>query len=154
MNDDTCPTIEVSRRIEASASRIFEVLANPSRHLEIDGSDMLRGAASDQVVTGVGDVFVMNMYFPALGDYQMDNHVVEFELNRRISWEPVAGVGHPERGGRVGHWWGFRLTPDGRDATIVTEMYDCSRAPHDFREQMNNGRDWVESMEETLGRLD
>jgi hypothetical protein len=115
---------------------------------------MLRGAESKEVISGIGDLFVMNMHFHALGDYQMDNHVVEFEPNRRIGWEPVAGAGHPQVGTRVGHRWCFRLTLDGPDATIVTEIYDCSRAPQDFRQQMSNGSIWIESMEETLERLD
>lgn len=154
MNDDVCPTVEVSRRIEAPASEIFRVLSDPEMHLAIDGSEMLRGAETKQVVTGIGDVFVMNMHFHALGDYQMDNHVVEFETNRCIGWEPVAGAGHPEVGSRVGHRWGFRLSPDGPDATFVTEAYDCSRAPRDFRQQINDGKMWGGAMEDTLKRLD
>jgi hypothetical protein len=154
MNDDACPTVEVSRRIQAPAAEIFQILVNPEMHLLLDGSEMLRGAEGKGVVAGIGDIFVMNMYFHALGDYQMNNHIVEFERNRRISWEPVAGVGHPEIGGRVGHRWGFQLTPDGPAGTIVTEIYDCSRAPADFRQQMDNGRIWIKSMEETLTRLD
>jgi uncharacterized protein YndB with AHSA1/START domain len=154
MTDDACPTIEVSRRIEASAAEIFRTLTNPEKHLHLDGSDMLRGAETKEVVRGIGDVFVMNMYFHALGDYQMDNHVVEFEPNRRLSWEPIAGAGHAQVGTRMGHRWSFQLEPDGPDATIVTEIYDCSRAPRDFRQQMNNGSIWINSMEETLQRLD
>ncbi|HKE51842.1 MAG TPA: hypothetical protein VKE25_10060, partial [Actinomycetes bacterium] len=42
----------------------------------------------------------------------------------------------------------------GPDATIVTEIYDCSRAPEDEREGMDNGRIWIESMAATLDRLD
>ena len=37
----------------------------------------------------------MKMYFSGLGDYEMNNHVVEYELDRRIGWEPEAGRGHP-----------------------------------------------------------
>jgi uncharacterized protein YndB with AHSA1/START domain len=154
MHDATCPTVKVSRRIHASAAEIFGVLTDPGMHPSIDGSAMLQGAETEEVVTGIGDVFVMNIHFHALGDYQMDNHVVEFEPDRRISWEPAAGVGHPEVGTGVGHRWGFRLSPDGPDDTIVTEIYDCSKAPLDFRRQMNDGRMWIESMEETLKRLD
>jgi uncharacterized protein YndB with AHSA1/START domain len=154
MSDETCPTIEVSRRIEAPASAIFKILADPTKHLAIDGSEMLRGAATEEVVTDVGDVFVMNMYFERLGDYQMNNHIVEFEPGRRISWEPEAGAGHREPGTRVGHRWGFTLEPDGPDATMVTETYDCSRAPREFREGMDSGRIWMEGMAITLERLD
>jgi hypothetical protein len=153
-NDDACPTVEVSRRIQAPAAEVFQILANPEMHLPLDGSAMLRGAAGKQEIGGIGDIFVMNMHFHALGDYQMNNHIVEFELNKRIGWEPAAGVGHPQIGARVGHRWSFLLTPDGPDATVVTEIYDCSRAPADFRQQMDNGSMWIKSMEETLKRLE
>ncbi|HEX3795829.1 MAG TPA: dimethyladenosine transferase [Acidimicrobiales bacterium] len=146
--------VKVSRRIEASAADIFRVLSDPTKHLAIDGSGMLRGAETASPITRKGDVFVMNMYFSALGEYQMDNHVVEFEADRRIGWEPVAGKGHPEIGGRVGHRWSYWLTPDGPDATVVTEIYDCSSAPIEFRRGMNNGEQWRKDMEATLQRLD
>jgi uncharacterized protein YndB with AHSA1/START domain len=152
--------VRVSRRIEAPAADIFRVLADPRRHLEIDGSGMLRGAVSDAAVTGVGDVFTMRMYYSAHGDYEMDNHVVEFEQDRRIGWEPEAGSGHPDTDpdstaeARWGHVWSYELTPDGPDATIVTEIYDCSRAPEDERAGMDNGKIWAKSMAETLERLD
>jgi len=44
---------------------IFRVLADPRRHLEIDGSGMLRGAVSGAAVTGVGDVFTMRCTTPS-----------------------------------------------------------------------------------------
>ena len=90
----------------------------------------------------------------------MNNHVVEYELDRRISWEPEAGRGHPAADSsspaeaRWGHRWTYQLTLDGPDATIVTEIYDCSRAPEDERLGMDNGNIWVESMTKTLERLD
>ena len=34
-----CKPVEVSRRIEAPAARIFEILADPQRHVDFDGSD-------------------------------------------------------------------------------------------------------------------
>ncbi|HEY1623964.1 MAG TPA: SRPBCC domain-containing protein [Streptosporangiaceae bacterium] len=149
--------VTVSRRIDAPAHTIFQVLTDPGRHVELDGSGMLRGAASTDVIKGVGDVFVMTMYYLALGDYEMNNHVVEFEPDRRISWEPEAGRGHPEAaadGARWGHRWSYLLEPDGPDATVVTELYDCSRAPEHQRIGMDNGRTWIESMTKTLERLD
>jgi uncharacterized protein YndB with AHSA1/START domain len=76
MADQNHEPIRVSRRIDAPASEIFQVLVDPSRHTDFDASGMLRGAASDAVVGGVGDVFVMNMHHPRVGDYQMDNSVV------------------------------------------------------------------------------
>jgi uncharacterized protein YndB with AHSA1/START domain len=157
MADEAGQPVAVSLRIGAPAAAIFQVLADPARHLELDGSGMLRGAATTGPVSGVGDVFVMKMYFGPLGDYEMNNHVVEYEPNRRIAWEPAAGRGHPDASGadaRWGHRWTYQLTPDGPDATIVTELYDCSSAPAAERAGMDNGRTWLDSMARTLERLD
>lgn len=55
---------------------------------------------------------------------------------------------------RWGQRWSYQLTPDGPDATIVTEIYDCSQAPEEERAGIDNGRIWTEAMVETLKRLD
>jgi len=149
--------VSVSRRIAAPAAELFSVLADPSRHVELDGSGMLRGAASSTVIQGVGDVFVMRMYYAEHGDYEMNNHVVDYKRDRRIGWEPEAGLGHPDAGSpeaRWGHRWSFELAPDGTDATIVTEIYDCSSAPADESASMDDGRIWLAAMTETLERLE
>jgi len=148
--------VAVSRRIEAPAAELFAILADPRRHPELDGSDMLRGSATESSVTGVGDVFVMNMYYRRIGHYQMNNHVVEFEPDRRIGWEPEAGRGHPTESlpdARWGQRWSFELVPDGPDATVVTHRYDCSRVPEAERDQMAGGRVWLAAMAGTLRRL-
>jgi hypothetical protein len=148
--------VAVSRRIEAPAGDIFRILADPRRHLDLDGSGMLRGAVTESVITGIGDVFVMRMYFSEYGFYEMDNHVVEYEQDRRIAWEPESGRGHPgagRPGSRWGHRWGYELIPDGPAATIVTETYDCSPAPREEQANMDDGRVWVASMARTLARL-
>ncbi len=160
MTDDGYQPVAVSRRICAPAHDIFQVLADPVRHLELDGSGSLRGAVSTTMISGVGDVFVMKMYFSHLGGYEMNNHVVEYEQDRRIGWEPEAGRGHPAAASdssepaRWGHRWSYQLAPDGPDVTVVTEIYDCSRAPEEERAGMDNGNIWIESMAETLERLD
>jgi RNA polymerase sigma-70 factor, ECF subfamily len=160
VTDDEYQPVAVSRRIRAPAHDIFQFLANPVRHLELDGSGSLRGAVSTTIISGVGNVFVMKMYFSHLGDYEMNNHVVEYEQDRRIGWEPEAGRGHPATASgssepaRWGHRWSYQLTPDGPDATVVTEIYDCSRAPEEERAGMDNGNVWIESMAKTLEQLD
>jgi hypothetical protein len=157
--------VEVSRRIAAPAALIFEILANPQRHLDFDGSDMLRGAVIDRRISGVGDTFTMKMH--RLGrDYQMLNYVVEFEPDRRIFWEPAPGDvptagGDPSKVGiPAGYRWGYILTPDGVDATVVTEVFDCG--PEENRwillseggEWINGTNSVVESMAASLGRLE
>ena len=157
-NTETKPAEEscrmlVSRRIEADAPTIFAIVADPARHTEIDGSEMLRGALTDSAVSGVGDVFVLNMYLERLGgDYQMANTVVEYEQDRKIVWQPRR---HDVEDSPVGgHLWGYELTPDGEKATVVTEIFDCSRWPEEDKPFIDYGRTWVEAMTNTLERLD
>jgi hypothetical protein len=150
--------VQVSRRVGVPAAVIFRVLADPRRHLELDGSGMLRGAVTTAPVSGVGDVFIMKMYYVELGDYEMNNHVVEYEQDRRIAWEPAPGRGHRDAAeddrSRWGHRWSYELVPDGPDATIVTESYDCSRAPAAARADMADGETWITSMTKTLELLE
>ena len=79
MSRDQYEPVAVSRRIDAPAELIFRVLADPGMHTALDGTGMLRGAVTTDPVSRIGDVFVMKMYFVRLGDYEMNNHVVEFE---------------------------------------------------------------------------
>ena len=141
----------VSRRIEADAASIFAILADPARHTELDGSEMLRGALTDGVISGVGDVFVLKMYFEPLGHYEMANHVVEFEENRRIVWRPQRNDIEQASWEQL---WGYELSPDGAHATVVTEIFDCAGWPGDKKADLDDGRMWIESMTTTLERLD
>jgi uncharacterized protein YndB with AHSA1/START domain len=157
VSDAACKPVRVSRRIAAPAASIFKILADPDRHRDIDGSGTLRGAAPGAVISGLEDMFVMRMHDPRIGDFEMNNHVVEYEPGRRVGWEPENGRGHPDAGTpETGRWrrWSFELTPDGPDATTVTEIYDCCQGPEDARAELANGTVMIESMKETLTRLD
>ncbi|GAA3002497.1 hypothetical protein [Streptosporangium longisporum] len=158
MTEEAYEPVAVSRRIEAPAGEIFRILKDPTRHLDLDGSGMLRGPASDAVISGAGDVFVMRMYYELHGDYEMNNHVVEYEPDRRIGWEPESGLGHPDASSpeaRWGHRWVFDLVPDGAGATIVTEIFDASRLTENKRAELDDDPSWwIESMSTTLERLD
>ena len=149
MGNNDCKPVSVSRRIEAPAADIFGCLTDPDRHPEFDGSEMLRPGARNEVIAGIGDVFVTKMYFAAMGDYEMHNHIVVFEADRCIAWEP----GNPELA-RNGSRWRFDLTPDGPNATVVTETYDCTDSPKSVREAVDNGNAWLAGMTKTLERLD
>jgi uncharacterized protein YndB with AHSA1/START domain len=150
--------VSVTRRIGAPPDRVFAVIANPARHPSFDGSGMLRDGSSNEPIRGVGDVFTMKMQNEEMGDYEMHNHVVEYELNRRIVWEPVLSAASRAEdldsvGDRAGHRWGYELEPDG-DATVVTETFDCSRAPDWLRGAVGDGEQWEAAMTATLDLLD
>jgi uncharacterized protein YndB with AHSA1/START domain len=155
-----CTPVSVSRQIQAPAEELFKLLADPARHPGIDGSGMLRQAGHGPVITGVGDTFTMSMHNAEMGDYEMTNHVVEYELNRRIGWEPVlSAASREEDQADIGdrsqpHRWAFELTPVGPDTTIVTETYDCTRAPEWLRKAVKNGERWRATMTTTLEKLD
>jgi hypothetical protein len=120
---------------------------------------MVRDLVSGAVISGVGDTFTMNMHNAEMGEYVIINYVVEYSRNRRIAWEPaLAAASRAEDqdgiGDRAEHRWIYELTPDGPGATIVTETYDCTRAPEWLRRAVKNGQRWVESMTTTLEKLD
>ncbi len=159
MTDESYGPVSVSRQIAAPAGALFAVLARPARHPGIDGSGMLVAAVGDPVITGVGDVFTMRMHNAEMGDYEMANHVVEYEPGRRIGWEPVMSAAsraedQADIGDRAEHRWSFALTPAGEGVTLVTETYDCTRAPEWLRKAVKNGRRWEASMTATLEKLD
>ncbi len=158
MSDDTRQPVSVSRTIGAPADKLFDFLAHPANHPLIDGSGMLREGSSG-AISGVGDVFTMKMHNDEMGDYEMSNYVVEFEPGRRLTWEPVLkAASRPEDQGDIGdrseHRWSFELTPLDAASTLVTETYDCSRAPAWLRKAVKGGTRWTASMTVTLEKLD
>lgn len=116
--------IRVQDTVASAADDLFAVVADPRRHVEIDGSGMLQGIdeSSPSPLTAVGQVFTMAMSHPALGDYRTDNHVVEFEPGRRITWSP-GRAGDPP----AGVWWTWEFAPMPGGATVITHIYDWSR---------------------------
>ena len=128
--DQSC---RASRVINASASEIFELLADPNRHRLLDGSGMLRGPdPGTKEVTEVGQTFRMNMHHPQLGDYQMINTVRSFEPGSRIGWAPALD---PSSGDLLkslgvkkasGHTFTYDLHDANDGATVVTQTYDWS----------------------------
>jgi hypothetical protein len=89
VTDQTCQPVSVSRTINAPAKRLFNILTDTANHPIIDGSGMVREPLPDVALCGIGDVFSMRMYNDKMGKYEMRNHVVEYEDDRRLVWEPV-----------------------------------------------------------------
>ena len=110
----------MERVIRAPAKAIFDLLADPARHAEIDGSGAVRDSPSGSERLHLGSVFGMNMKLGV--KYAMENTVVEFVENERIAWQPrarnklIAIFG----GGRI---WRYELEPVA-DGTLVRETWD------------------------------
>lgn len=152
-------TVRESITVPASADAVFALLTDPARHYELDGSQMLRGPAGSDRIAAVGDTFLMRMWLEPIGDYVMLNRVLAYEDGRLIIWEPTPGDPVSSRhaelpiGASQGYWWGFELAEAGDDGTVVTEMFDCSRADPGLRANLSDGEVWRPVMAETLGRL-
>ncbi|MHB1988927.1 MAG: SRPBCC family protein [Acidimicrobiales bacterium] len=159
MTTDSDGTVSVKRRIEAPAHELFGWLAEPSRHPSFDGSGMLTDGSGNRAISAVGHVFTMKMHNEEMGDYEMRNHVVAYVQDEHIVWEPVLSAATRDEdlgdiGRAAGHRWGYELKSDGPDATIVTETFDCTRAPQWLRSAVDDGRRWLASMTATLEHLD
>lgn len=115
--------LSAQRTIDAPAQNIFDVLTNPERHREIDGSGFLRSDERAQRITGTGDTFTMNMTGEHMGgDYQTDNHVTGYDENKLVAWKTAPAGTEPP-----GWEWMWELKPEGSDSTEVTLTYDWSK---------------------------
>ena len=110
----------VERVIPASADKIFDLLADPVRHQDIDGSGTVRDATRGSQRLTLGSTFGMSM--KAGLSYKMASTVVEFEEDRLIAWQTKPSQSWMEHfvGGRI---WRYELEPV-EGGTLVKESWD------------------------------
>jgi uncharacterized protein YndB with AHSA1/START domain len=121
MSTDT--SIAVQRTINASSQDLFDVLSNPQRHPELDGSGFVVSDEKTDRITGTGQVFRMNMTGDHMGgDYQTDNTVTGYEKNHLLAWQTAPADTDPP-----GWEWVWQLEAQGSDSTAVTLTYDWSK---------------------------
>ncbi|MGX7680247.1 polyketide cyclase [Jatrophihabitans sp. DSM 45814] len=149
MYEQSATQLKVTQKTEADASAIFAILADPRRHAEIDGSAMLVAAVGSTVITGVGEMFTMQMHIDGIGDYRTENHVVEFVKDRRIAWM-TAGVGRPPSG----QHWSWQLEPLPGGGCAVVHVYDWSRVTNPkMLERVSFPLVPAADLEQTIARL-
>jgi uncharacterized protein YndB with AHSA1/START domain len=120
---DSQDVVSVEREIRAPADKIFEFLADPRRHHEIDGSGTVRNAKDAPERLSMGARFGMSM---RLGlPYSMESEVIEFDDGKRIAWQthPPGSLLAKMFGGRI---WRYELEPTA-DGTRVRESWDVSQ---------------------------
>ena len=142
-------TESVERVIDAPAADLFAIVANPSRHPEIDGSGTVVSSPDPDAVVGMGDSFAMRMKMGM--PYTMINTVIEHEPGARIAWQtrPKSKVMGRLLGGRI---WRYEFEPvDG--GTLVRETWDISQ---ERNQRMVNPirKQTIENMTKTLEQLE
>lgn len=127
--------------IDAPADVIFNLLADPRRHGEFDGSGSVREAVSGPERLAMGSTFRMDMRLGV--PYRIGNTVKEFDEGRVIAWAHIGG-----------HRWRYELEPLPDGSTRVIETFDATtaRAPRALY-LMDAYRRNARAIEETLPRL-
>lgn len=127
--------------VDAPVKRIFDLLADPARHPELDGSGTVRGAVFGPDRLESDSEFGMDMRMMGL-PYRMTNRVVEFEEDRLIAWKHVGS-----------HRWRYELEEVDPGRTLVTETFDYTRGQTLFYVLSGAPARNARGIEETLVRL-
>jgi hypothetical protein len=142
--------VTVERVIPAPPEKIFDLLADPERHKEIDGSGTVQGVRGESQRLKLGDKFGMSMRMGI--PYGMTSTVIEFEENRRIAWQPRPSyplIG-PLFGGRI---WRYELEPVD-SGTRVRESWDITHERPSKLLVRGAAEQTRRNMERTLERIE
>lgn len=110
---------KVSRAVEvqAPAAELFDLIADPHRHGELDGSGTVRSTVQGPRRLSQGATFTVKMKQYGL-PYRITSRVTELDDGRVVEWR------HP-----MGHRWRWEITPLSETSTRVTETFDYSPIP-------------------------
>ena len=141
MTSDPSRIVSRSTIVPAPAQLIFDLLADPRRHSEIDGSGSVQAAqinAPERL--SLNATFGMQMKIGVR--YKITNTVVEFEEGKTIAWRHFGG-----------HIWRYILEPvDG--GTKVTEQFDWNKSKSPLILKLRKSpQDNAKSIEKTLENL-
>jgi hypothetical protein len=141
MTSDPSRIVSRSTIVSAPAQMIFDLLADPRRHSEIDGSGSVQSAqinAPERLSLNATFGMQMKIGLP----YKITNTVVEFEEGQTIAWRHFGG-----------HIWRYILEPvDG--GTNVTEQFDWNKSKSPLVLKLRKSpQDNAKSIEKTLENL-
>lgn len=142
-------TASVERIIPAPADAIFDLLADPSRHKDIDGSGTVKDATTGSERLHLGSKFGMSMKMGIA--YKMISEIIEFDEDRRIAWQSRSTLGFmkPFVGGRI---WRYELEPV-EGGTLVRETWDITQEAVKFMVRPLRSKT-IENMTATLARIE
>jgi uncharacterized protein YndB with AHSA1/START domain len=101
--------------IDAPPEAIFDILIQPRRHREIDGSQSVQAVIEGPERLSLGATFKMKMKIGF--NYWVTNKVIAFEPNRLITWAHL-----------LGNQWTYELTPLDGNRTLVRETNNVRAA--------------------------
>jgi uncharacterized protein YndB with AHSA1/START domain len=101
--------------IDAPPEVIFDILIQPRRHREIDGSQSVQAVIEGPERLSLGATFKMKMKIGF--NYWVTNKVIAFEPNRLITWAHL-----------LGNQWTYELTPLDGNRTLVRETNNVRAA--------------------------
>jgi uncharacterized protein YndB with AHSA1/START domain len=107
--------ISMSAEVNAPADELFEMVADPRRHHELDGSGTVMDTIDGPQRLSSGARFSVKMKQYGV-PYRITSEVTDFTDGRVVEWR------HP-----LGHRWRWELTPLPDQATLVTETFDYSQ---------------------------
>lgn len=140
----------VERTIDAPVDVVFNILSNPERHHEIDGSGFIRSVDHADRIHEVGQVFTMNMQGNHMGgEYKTDNHVSGYAKDKLLAWQTAPAGTEPP-----GWEWLWELESQGPDETLVRHTYDWSKVTDKkLLEKVKFPLVTKDQLTNTLGRL-
>ena len=112
---DTGPhTITRRVTVGAPAAELFELVAHPRQHHDLDGSGTVGATIEGPDRLSADARFTTHMKQFGVG-YTITSHVTEFAEGRIIQWQ------HP-----MGHRWRWQFDAEAGDSTVITETWDYS----------------------------
>jgi uncharacterized protein YndB with AHSA1/START domain len=136
------PQIKSARiTIDAPAAKIFELLVDPRRHKDFDGTKTIQSNISGPSRLALGSKFGMHMKLGV--HYRILNTVVEFEEGKHIAWR------------HIGRWrWKYDLRSISPTQTEVTETFDGTTSISQAWLKMRKAYPWTQiAVAKTLVRL-
>ncbi|MEP7024815.1 MAG: SRPBCC family protein [Actinomycetota bacterium] len=100
--------------VQAPAAALFELVADPHRHAELDGSGTVLGTAEGPHQLTKDAKFSVRMKQYGV-PYRITSHVTDLQDGRVVEWQ------HP-----LGHRWRWEFIPLAEGSTRVTETFDYS----------------------------
>jgi uncharacterized protein YndB with AHSA1/START domain len=107
-------TVSRAVEVQAPAAELFEMVADPYRHAELDGSGTVVGAVTGPQRLSADATFSVRMKQYG-APYKITSRVTDFADGHVVEWQ------HP-----MGHRWRWEFTPLPDGSTRVTETFDYS----------------------------